>query len=271
MYVSQTRSNKSETPRVAEADIDQKFQSGDTSLFRVVTQTSYRDQKTLLRIQAAVRARAHYAYMEVGSHLGGTLCPHLLDPRCQLVISVDPRPCSQPDERGRRFDYHENSTARMIETLSACMPDESINKLRTFDSDVSALKASDLSRQVDLALIDGEHTNRAAFRDFVSVLSLAKEDVVIVFHDAQLVHDAISNAETMLRFLGREAYGCYALDNVYAIGLGGSAGLVRDALEGDRHDTAMFLDRSRSQLQQSIAFNYPITLLREARRRLTGS
>jgi hypothetical protein len=225
-----------------EAEIRRRVQRNDTSLFRVPTQTSHNDQVTLLMLQGAVGDHAKYAYLEVGSHLGGSLCPHLLDPSCKLAISVDPRPSSQPDERGRRFDYVENSTARMVKELSARIPAESIQKLITFDCDASELGTRTLPEKFDLVLIDGEHTNRAAFRDFVSILSLVKDDSVVVFHDAQLIHDAIANIETMLQFVGKSFYGCFALDNVYAIGLGRRAELVKETLSPVRHDNESFLN-----------------------------
>lgn len=253
-----------------ESDIAHKVRSSDTSLFRVPTQTSHNDQVTLLMLQAAVGDNTPYAYLEVGSHLGGSLCPHLLDPKCRLAISVDPRPSSQPDERGRRFDYLENSTARMVAELSARIPAESIRKLVTFDCDASELGTRKLSEKVDIVLIDGEHTNRAAFRDFVSILPLVKNDAIIVFHDAQLIHDAIANIETMLHFLGKSFYGCFALDNVYAMGLGSRAELVKETLRTVRHDSDSFLNYARREVHKNIAFYYPIEWLKGAVQRIYG-
>jgi hypothetical protein len=253
-----------------EDEIRGRVQTNDTSLFRVPTQTSHNDQATLLMLQAAVGDQAKYVYLEVGSHLGGSLCPHLLDPSCRLAISVDPRPSSQPDERGRRFDYLENSTARMVSELSARIPAESIRKLITFDCDASELGTRKLTEKVDLVLIDGEHTNRAAFRDFVSILPLVKDDSVIVFHDAQLIHDAIANIEAMMQFVGKNFYGCFALDNVYAMGLGRRAELVEETLSPVRHDNDSFLNYARREVHKNIAFYYPIEWLKGVLQRIYG-
>src|SRR5207253_3992080 len=78
----------------------------DTAAFIVWSETSEYDKISFLRIQKLIRAHvANYVYVEVGSHLGGTLAPHLADPRCRTVISIDPRPGEQQDVRGRTFAY----------------------------------------------------------------------------------------------------------------------------------------------------------------------
>ena len=254
------------TVHCSDDDIRRQVEAADTSIFRVTTQTSVNDQKTLLMLQAAVGRLAEYVYLEVGSHLGGTLCPHLLDARCTQLISIDPRPSSQPDERGRRFDYAENSTARMLEALSACIPSHGLLKLVTFDCDASELLPTQLPSKVNLALIDGEHTNRAAFRDFVSILPMLSDDAVIAFHDAQLICDAICNIEQLLSFINRRFYGCYARDHVYALGLGNAGDIVQTTLQHVRHDTDYFLDYSRRQVSFNIVVNYPLEFLKTSLR-----
>jgi len=251
-------------------DIAHKVRSSDTSLFLLPTQTSQKDQVTLLMLQAAVGDHSTYAYLEVGSHLGGSLCPHLLDPHCRVAISVDPRPASQADERGRMFDYAENSTARMLAALSTRIPSEGLRKLITFDCDAAELRSQKLPEKVDLVLIDGEHTNRAAFRDFISILPLVKDDAVIVFHDAQLIYDAIANIESMLPFVGKSFYGCFARDNVYAMGLGSRAELVEKTLRAVRHNNDLFLNYARREVHKNIAFYYPIERLKGALQRIYG-
>jgi hypothetical protein len=144
------------------------------------------------------------------------------------------------------------------------MPAEMLRKLITFECDASELRTKTISERVDLVLIDGEHTDRAAFRDFLSILPLVKDDAVIVFHDAQLIHDAIFNIESMLNYVGKSFYGCFALDNVYAMGLGSSSALVENSLRGTRHDTDVFLNYARHQVHQHIAFYYPIEWLKSA-------
>lgn len=173
----------------------------DTSVFAIETQTSERDRLALLRVQSLVRrSRGWYAYLEIGSHLGGTLLPHLLDPACVAVHSVDPRPPRQPDARGTVFDYDDNSTQRMRGLLAAVVPPERLQRLTTWEHDAAAVPAHGYGRRFDLALIDGEHTNTAAFSDFLSIFPVLQRDACVMFHDANLITDAIANAERFLRY-----------------------------------------------------------------------
>ena len=55
----------------------------DLSLFgRILSQTTDDDRRSLLAVQRAV-AKAHrtYTYLEIGSHMGGSIQPHLVDAR----------------------------------------------------------------------------------------------------------------------------------------------------------------------------------------------
>jgi hypothetical protein len=77
-----------------------RIEALDTSVF-AIQPGHYSDRTSFLRVQRLVRTiQPDYAYLEVGSDLGGSLLPHLLDPACRVAVSVDPRPESQPDERG---------------------------------------------------------------------------------------------------------------------------------------------------------------------------
>ena len=96
-------------------DAERMIESLDPAIFALESQTTVNDRISLLRLQRFVRHQAgSYRYLETGSHLGGSLLPHLADPRCAKVVSIDPRPASQPDERGTIFRYDDNSTERMI-------------------------------------------------------------------------------------------------------------------------------------------------------------
>src|SRR5256885_15040664 len=74
----------------------------DTSLFdNVRSQTSERDRISLLALHRACRdAYGRFAYLEIGSHLGGSLQVLVADPRCTSITSIDSRPESAPDVRG---------------------------------------------------------------------------------------------------------------------------------------------------------------------------
>ena len=72
--------------------ISERIAALDTDLFAYVdSQTSEDDQKTLLAIQDGVAEQTRsFSYLEIGSHLGGTLQAVLADPRCTRVVSIDP-------------------------------------------------------------------------------------------------------------------------------------------------------------------------------------
>ncbi len=239
----------------------------DPAIFEVETQSTLNDRVSFLRVQALARSLLdRYVYLEVGSHVGGSLLPHLLDPACQAAISVDPRPAAQPDERAEIFHYAENSTARMKEILSRHLSPAAMARLTTIDSDVSAIHPSALPRKATLALIDAEHTDTACFSDFAGVLRLMGADCIISFHDANLVADAILNAERFLRHLGVTFETVFLPDCVAVMGLGRLAGEIRDRLRPHALDRNEFLDRSRRELWLHIAHVHSADIHAEAER-----
>src|SRR5687768_6609583 len=96
----------------------------------VPTQTSVEDRRALLSLQdAVIQCIGDYVYLEVGSHLGGSLQPHVGEPRCKRIYSIDPRPEEQPDEHILgTYKYEGNSTTRMIEYLRQ-VPGADLQKL----------------------------------------------------------------------------------------------------------------------------------------------
>ena len=66
----------------------------DLSLFeQIESESSERDQLSWLAIQRIIRTRVKgYTYLEIGSHLGGSIQQHFLDPACRSIYSIDPRP-----------------------------------------------------------------------------------------------------------------------------------------------------------------------------------
>lgn len=145
----------------------------DLSVFATIeSQSSDEDKKTFLACQAAVRElRGEYNYLEIGSYLGGSIQPHLLDKKCRTIISIDKRPKSQPDERGFDWTYLENSTERMIENLKQVAP-EYLEKIKTIDGSTEEIDPLSISEPIDLCLIDGEHTDVAMRRDFEFCLAV---------------------------------------------------------------------------------------------------
>lgn len=239
---------------MSEQTIAAQLEALDTAIFTVPSQTGEGDRKSLLTLQRLVRTHiARYVYLEIGSHLGGTLVPHLHDEACRLIYSIDKRPASQLDERGVYFDYPENSTRRMMDALARVVPEAALLKLITFDSDVSDLGDDQIPCKADLALIDGEHTNSAVFRDFVSTLCFLQPSCVVAFHDANLVFDGLLNIEQFLAYQRIPFRAHFLPDSVYAIGLGEFAHTADQPLSRIAHDRAGFLEHSRITLWQSVA------------------
>ena len=203
------------------SDATEKLARLDVSVFEAIpSETTERDKLSLLACQAAVAAlRPDYTYLEIGSHLGGSIQPHLLDARCRTIHSIDKRPPSQPDTRGVRFPYPDNTTARMLANLRA-ISDATDRKLSCFDRDASHVELSELQPRPDLCLIDGEHTEAAAYSDFLACLAfLPPAGGAVIFHDAELVHRAIQRAVEHLR--GKMAFHAYTLpDSLFVIEVG---------------------------------------------------
>lgn len=117
----------------------------DPTVFATISsQSTPRDQRSLLALHAAARrAYGEFVYLEIGSHIGGSLQALVADPACKSIVSIDPRPKAFADERGIVSKYPENSTERMLEYL-AKVPGADLTKIRTIELDC---------RQIDPASI----------------------------------------------------------------------------------------------------------------------
>jgi hypothetical protein len=168
--------------------VEERIESLDESLFDPVPSQTYpEDRKSLLLIQRCLRRRGNYTYLEIGSHLGGTLQSHLLDGRCQRIYSIDKRPTEQADEYSGACYYPGNSTRRMLDGLHTAYPDSLIQKIETFDSDAQEIDPGAVSLKPDFCLIDGEHTDDAVVSDFNFCLRVCHPDGIIAFHDANVI------------------------------------------------------------------------------------
>ena len=193
----------------------------DISVFTIPTGASAEDRRSLLRLQKLARKIfGSYGYLEIGSELGGSLLPHLLDPNCAFAVSIDLRTSRMPDERGTYFDYPENNEALMIAELKRRTGVFQFEKLSIQRKDSSEVGLAEIRGRCQLALIDAEHTNTACFSDAVSTLRLLEDNSIIAFHDANLISDAIQNFERMLGYIGRTFETVFLADCVAAIGLG---------------------------------------------------
>jgi hypothetical protein len=153
--------------------------------FPIPSQTSSIDKLFLLGSMRLARKKGSYSYVEIGSFRGGSLTPFLMDPACEMILSIDERGQVLSDERGIGVDYSGITTQSMMDELIHCHMET--KKLRTFDGSVDAL-TDNYAALFDLALIDGEHTDEACFRDFLWTLPLMKPDAAIIFHDSTLIY-----------------------------------------------------------------------------------
>ncbi len=234
------------------ADFDRSVASLDMSIFRIDSETSFEDRRSFLAIQNAVRHwKATYVYLECGSHLGGSLLPHILDPKCRMVYSVDKRPPIQPDERGINFEYPENSSQRMIATLGQHVTTDFLKKLRAFDKDAGELTADNIHDRPDLVLIDAEHTNAAVFRDFLNIYRFCHPSTIYLFHDANLVLGGLENIETFLDYSGA-AFDSYVLPQVvYLLALNEAREVLQPVGATYGQDKNRFAIWSRQELMKS--------------------
>jgi hypothetical protein len=200
----------------------------DIAFFDAVpTQLLPGDRRSILTMQQLVAARlGRYAYLEIGSYLGGSLQPHLRDERCMALYSIDPRPRFQPDERGEDFEYPDNTTQRMLDALTPAYG-EFLSKLTCFERDAADLRPEDVPNRPQICLIDGEHTDRAVLSDFRACLGLATRPCVILFDDAHIVYRGIAACLRELEEQG-ERFRAYVLPRKIGVIEVGPLGLYRE-------------------------------------------
>jgi SAM-dependent methyltransferase len=193
----------------------------DVSLFeRIPSQTSENDRRSLLALQEAVRARgSSYAYLEIGSHLGGTIQPFLPDDRCTHVFSIDRRPLSQPDERGPDYDYPDNSTAHMLALLRELSPGGAA-KVRSWDADARDVDPAAVVPTPALCFVDGEHTDRAVKSDAAFCLKVLAGSGVLAFHDAPVVYNGLYELIEDVGRAGTPFVAYHLPDTVFVIEIG---------------------------------------------------
>jgi hypothetical protein len=193
-----------------------------TLLDHVPSETTESDRVSLLALHNASRETyGLFSYLEIGSHVGGSLQALVVDEQCTAITSIDARPASQPDARGRTFGYPGNSTERMLAYLRG-VPGANLDKLRTVDASTEDLTAATFEG-AQLCFIDAEHTHDAALRDARFCRGVVGREGAIAFHDRRLVQSAI---DEFIAELDPGTYTAYSLpDSVFVIELG-SAPLV---------------------------------------------
>lgn len=197
----------------------------DTTLFHgVPSQNTEDDRRALLAIQrAAAREFNDFVYLEIGSYLGGSLQPYVVDPRCRLIHSIDPRPVLQRDSNS----YEDNSAEHMLRLLAGVDP-VGVSKVRSYWVDASEVDTKAVNPRPHVSSIDGDHTRDAVLSDFRFCRAVTAPDGIIAFHDSQFrdVTPAIWEIVRDLRRDGRRFAAVKFYGAVFALFL--DEDLVRD-------------------------------------------
>lgn len=255
------------------ADFEPRIRALDPSLFAAIdSQSGDGDKRSWLALQRIVRSsQESYTYLEIGSHLGGSLQPYLLDTRCRRIYSIDKRPEIPPDDRGQEFRYEGNSTARMLANLRALDPDQ-VPKVVCFESDARDIDRSRLSDRPDLCFIDGEHTRSAVLSDFDFCFRVCSPRAIIYFHDDWIIYPALARILRTLRQQGTRFEALKLQGSTFAIALGASSmqkdGFIRKiAVEG-----RLFILRMRVRYLLKRYLPAPVQgIARHLRRRFRGA
>lgn len=258
---------------MSDARFEDRVRRLDSTLFSgILSQTTDDVKKSLLATQASVRdSIEEYVYLEIGSHLGGSIQPHLLDPKCKKIYSIDKRPPRQPDERGSMFEYPGNSTERMLSLLAAVNP-VGIAKIECIDGDSRCISPSCIRFPPNLCFIDGEHTPAAVVADFDFCLKVCSPGAAIVFHDAQIVFRGLRSVVSRL-VKARRKFSSHALsDAVYVICLDESqipARLAQFSSQAREDDLWSRKNDMRLLKWRAIALNHRASIL--AKRLFAGN
>ena len=157
--------------------------------FPIHSQTSKEDKIFLLNtIKLLNLSLSTYNYLEIGSYLGGSLTPFIMDKKCKKILSIDKRNLKLSDERGENYDYKNIPEKKMF--LNFKKNGLKIDKIRTFNGKIKNLKKR--GAKYDLVFIDGEHTDHNCYEDFLYSLNFIKKNSIIIFHDSPVIYKAIS-------------------------------------------------------------------------------
>ena len=155
--------------------------------FPIPTQTSQEDKIVILKINNLISSKIkNFIYIEIGSYLGGSLTPFLINNNCKKVISIDHRNQILDDERNENWSYEKITEIMMLKKLKSL--NLNVSKLKMFNGDISHYKNKN---KYDLAFIDGIHTDKNTFSDFLYVLDGFKKNSIIIFHDSVLIYKAL--------------------------------------------------------------------------------
>ena len=204
--------------------LESALRNQDISIFAPISaQLTDADKRSLLAVQWGLRnLYTGYTYLEIGAHLGGRLQPHVLDPHCSRIISIDARPTAVADDRVDAVPYPANSTETMLHLLRN-VAGENVGKIFTIDAEASAVDLAKLPSLPHLCFIDGEHTERAAFLDYTFCRKVLRKDGVIVFHDGNIVFPALDKIVNDLKRKGENVRSYVLPSTVFVIEYGDAA------------------------------------------------
>lgn len=252
---------------------EQSIKNLDLKLFeKISSQSNDNDKQSLLACQLAARELAGvYKYLEIGSYLGGSIQPHLLDEKCAKIYSIDKRPLNQPDARGVEYTYLNNSTARMLENLKTVAP-AGVAKVIAIDGDTRHIDPSEITEKITLCYIDGEHTDEAVLADFKFCLSVLEENGAILFDDANIIYNGIAGCLEHLK-KSSVKFRAYSLpDKVFAVEIGDfplhENKAILDKLLNN-HQSYLYSLQSNDLYRQFVN-KKPIRLYRKLMTRLKG-
>jgi hypothetical protein len=199
---------------------EERLESLDVELLGTIhTGLAAEDRRSLLALHLACRrTNPEFRWLEIGSHLGGSLQALVRDPGCTNIDSIDSRPEQIPDERIATVTYPGNSTARMLRLLSD-LPDADLRKVRTHDIGTEQLDPQAFEPP-HVCFIDAEHTDEACARDAEFCRDVLREDGVIAFHDIWIVYRAVAAFVETLGVAGTPHRLAYLPDSIFAVELG---------------------------------------------------
>lgn len=209
-------------PPIGTDEIASRIAALDETLFDAIeSQTTVEDRRSLLALHAAAaQVAGSFDYLEIGSHLGGSLQVLVRDPRCERIVSIDSRPRRQPDARGTRQVYGDNSAARMIGLLDG-IEGAAVAKVRAIDASTAEVDPATLPGEPSLIFVDGEHTDQAALQDGrFGRRVLGKRGGVIAFHDCWIVYRGVRAFLEELGAAGTPHRALLLPESVIAIELG---------------------------------------------------
>ena len=86
--------------------------------FPIPSQTSQEDKIVILKINNLISSKIkNFIYIEIGSYLGGSLTPFLINNNCKKVISIDHRNQILDDERNENWSYEKITEIMMYKKL----------------------------------------------------------------------------------------------------------------------------------------------------------